>query len=292
MPNKFAPMLASKADISSLRYPLLLSPKYDGIRAVVLGGRLLSRKLKPIPNGYIQSMFRNTPISKLEGLDGELVVGSPTSPSCFQTTTSGVMKKEGEPDFAFYIFDRIDSGPYEERFKYNTRYPAWVKYAPQKMIENEEQLEGLKQHYLRLGFEGVMLRDPNGPYKYGRSTAKEGWLLKVKDFEDDEGVIVGFEEKEHNGNTATVDNLGHTKRSSAKAGKTGADTLGTLLLDSQGWPDRVRVGTGLDDKLRKDIWKNQRKYLGRIVKYRYQACGTKDMPRCPAFVGFRDERDC
>jgi hypothetical protein len=30
---------------------------------------------------------------------------------------------------------------------------------------------------------------------------------------------------------------------------------------------------------------------GRIVKYRYQPAGMKDVPRFPAYLGFRDVRD-
>jgi DNA ligase-1 len=291
--SSFKPMLASKADASLLRYPLLLSPKYDGIRAVVLGGKLLSRTLKPIPNAYIQERFRNAPIS-LEGLDGELIVGSPTEKNCFQATTSGVMKRTGEPDFTFYVFDRIADGPYRQRFLVETAMwalPAWVIIVPQISVQSFIQLAKARAHFLNLGYEGVMLRDPEGPYKYGRSTAKEGWLLKDKPFEDDEGTIVDFEEKEHNDNAATKDALGHTKRSSAKAGKRPANTLGTLILSSAGWPSPVRVGTGFDDALRQDIWLHKAKYKGRTVKYRYQAVGTKDKPRIASFIGFRDKRD-
>lgn len=295
MRKKFQPMLASQADTASLRYPLLLSPKYDGIRAVVLGGRLLSRRLKPIPNGYIQSMFRNAPISKLEGLDGELIVGSPTSPSCYHVTESAVMSKDGEPDFAFYVFDLIAEPVYLTRFgniAFGKEYfPSWLKLVRQKYVSNVKEYEAYREHQLKLGYEGIMIRDPEGPYKYGRSTVKEGWLLKDKPFEDSEGEITDFEEQQHNGNTAERDERGYTKRSSAKVGKSGKRTLGVLILNDPKWPSLVRVGTGFDDATRKSIWNNQSKWRGRLVKYRYQATGIKDAPRGAVFVGFRDAID-
>ena len=43
---------------------------------------------------------------------------------------------------------------------------------------------------------------PNAPYKQGRSTVREGYLLKVKTFLDDEATVVRFEERMHNGNEA------------------------------------------------------------------------------------------
>src|SRR5690606_34176502 len=86
-------MLAAKADLDKIRFPVLASPKIDGVRAVVLGGVVLSRNMKPIPNRHVQSLFGN----KVFGdLDGELVVGKPNDPDVFRKTTSGVMSVEGD----------------------------------------------------------------------------------------------------------------------------------------------------------------------------------------------------
>src|SRR5437899_138139 len=82
------------------------------------------------------------------------------------------------------------------------------------------------------GFEGVMLRKPDGPYKFGRSTVREGYLMKVKRFTQEEAVVVGYEEQETNLNEATKDALGHTKRSSHKAGKRPAGVLGALRVSN------------------------------------------------------------
>jgi hypothetical protein len=73
-----------------------------------------------------------------------------------------------------------------------------------------------------------MLRDPNGPYKFGRSTRKEGYLLKLKRFCDSEAEVIGVVELMHNGNEAKTNALGRTERSTRKAGKTGMGVLGAL----------------------------------------------------------------
>ena len=49
----------------------------------------------------------------------------------------------------------------------------------------------------------------------------------------------------------------------------------------------VRVGSGLDDTMRMEIWSNQEKYLNQIIKYKYFSVGVKDKPRHPVFQGFR-----
>jgi DNA ligase-1 len=48
---KFKPMLASDCGgIENVRFPVIASPKLDGVRALVIDGALMSRSLKPIPN--------------------------------------------------------------------------------------------------------------------------------------------------------------------------------------------------------------------------------------------------
>ncbi|MFM7851045.1 MAG: hypothetical protein ACKO96_03815, partial [Flammeovirgaceae bacterium] len=61
---------------------------------------------------------------------------------------------------------------------------------------------------LERGYEGVMIRGLHGPYKQGRATLKQGWLMKLKEFDDDEAVIIGYEEKMKNNNAAQVNELG------------------------------------------------------------------------------------
>src|SRR5690606_31258487 len=87
--------------------PFLLSPKIDGIRALVVNGQLVSRTLKPIRNTYTQQLFGR---HELEGLDGELVVGNPWDRNLMQQTSSGVMSVGGKPDVYFFVFDRWDGG--------------------------------------------------------------------------------------------------------------------------------------------------------------------------------------
>jgi DNA ligase-1 len=138
-----------------------------------------------------------------------------------------------------------------------------------------------------------MIRDPEGPYKCGRSSVKQQYLLKIKPFEDGEAKIVGFEEQMENTNEAEKDAFGHTKRSSHKAGKVPKGTLGKFVVRrlSDDLEFRVGTGKGLTNTLRQEIWDNQKKFLGKIIKYKHQAIGAKIAPRIAIFLGFRDLRD-
>ena len=158
------------------------------------------------------------------------------------------------------------------------------------MLLNLEELAKKEAEYLARGFEGLMVRSLSGPYKFGRSTANEGYLLKVKRFEDAEAKVIGFEERMHNANEATTDFLGHTQRSSHKENMVPMDTLGALVCEL---PDGqvFRIGTGFDDLTRLEIWRNRSRYLGHLTKYKYTEIGAKDLPRFPVFIGWRPFSD-
>lgn len=289
------PMLACKdlKDYDQLegRYPLLASPKLDGIRAITYGGELVSRRLKRLPNEHMQRRFDYLP----SGLDGEVIVGDPCSPTCFNTTTSGVMSKGGEPDVTFYLFDRIDvTYGFEHRQKlieqWHEKYAYDdVKIVHQSLIHNKDQLISFEWAMLEQGYEGVMLRSLDGKYKFGRSTLREGGLMKLKRFEDSEARILGTVELMHNNNEQTTDKLGRSKRSSHKANMEPGDTLGALSVVDIHTGVKFELGSGYTAELRKQLWIDKEDIVGKIVKYKYFPIGVKDKPRHPTFLGFRKD---
>jgi len=290
---KFKPMLAASCDdIDQLKYPLLATTKIDGIRCLIIDGVAMSRSLKPIPNRYIQSIIGKR---EYNGLDGELVVGS-----SFQQATSGIMSEDGEPDFTYHVFDLWDraGATYYDRDE-DLRLHVAVLASPRVValqtvaITSREELDTYSAEQLALGHEGVMVRSPSSPYKQGRATFKEGFLTKIKPFEDSEATVVGFEERMHNANTATTNALGRTERSSHKENLVPMGTLGALICSNQAkWPGvTFRVGTGFDDATRAYIWANRDRAIGTTAKFKYQAIGTVDKPRIPVFEGFRSAED-
>jgi DNA ligase-1 len=294
------PMLAETLELddnslSSVAYPVLASPKLDGIRCLKLDGRALSRKFLDIPNEHIRKMISSAGV--VNGCDGELM-----TKGSFNDVQSGIMSEDGIPNFQYYVFDYVSTSlkePYSSRIKKLealTLPDFCVKVLP-KQINNKEELLAYEKECLDSGHEGVMIRKPDGPYKCGRSTVKEAYLLKVKRFKDSEALVIGFEEMMHNENEAIEDELGHTKRSKCKANMVPANTLGKFLVREVGetpWRGRefaIGTGEGLTADLRKEIWGNRSKYLGKLVVYKYQVHGIKDLPRIPTWKGFRDPRD-
>jgi len=283
----FAPMLATDADLTKLRFPLLASAKLDGVRAVVRGGVVYSRSNKPIPNKAVQAKF-----AYCKHLDGELIVGEPTSKTCYRDTLSTVMAHDkGAENVSLFAFDHVqhlDAAYFRRREDIVAEGVDVVLHA-QMLIEDLYALDVFENDCLDQGYEGLILRDPNAPYKMGRSTVNEGYLLKLKRFTDSEAIVIGFEERMHNANEAVTNELGRTSRSSHKAGKQGLNTLGAL--NCRFGDVEFSIGTGFTDEERATIWGSREAHLGKIAKFKHFTIGAKDLPRHPVFLGWRDKID-
>lgn len=285
------PMLAVNVDLNKVKYPVLVTPKLDGIRCLKVDGQCITRTFKPIPNHYIREFIEE---ALPDGVDGEIICGN------FQESSSAVMGREGEPNFVYYIFDYVKDDinkPYSERmgdlaelWGHHAGKPMFNFLLPERVF-NDHDLHIYEQKYLMEGYEGVMIRSYDGPYKCGRSTVREGYLLKLKQFEDAEAKIIGFEELMHNDNEATKDAFGRTKRASCKENLKPTGTLGAFIVKDVETGIEFKVGTGFDAVQRKIFWDNQYDYVGKLVKYKHQPSGKKDAPRFPVFIGFRHEED-
>lgn len=294
----FKPLLAAKLkSLDDLRYPVYLSPKYDGIRAIVIDGVVMSRTMKPIPNAHVQKLFGK---KEYNGFDGELIVGDSWSPTVYRDTSSGVMSHDGEPEVYFYVFDdasiKLANETYLTRYENITSRISLIKnpsicVAPAVRHNNPVDVEKYEEKILLIGYEGIMIRSGNGRYKHGRSTAKEQIILKLKRFSDSEAKIVGYGEMMHNDNEATKNELGRTKRSGHKAGKRASGVLGYITVRDLKTNVEFDIGSGFSAAERNHFWLLGDELIGMVVKYKHFEVGVKDKPRFPTFLGFRNPID-
>jgi len=303
---------------SRLVFPVIATPKLDGIRCVTRDlprprgyqSEAFSRSLKPIPNAHIAAQIgMHCP----PGLDGELMTYASDlfDPELklrnFNDISSDVMSFSGAPNFKYHIFDyHVEHSTqvmYRDRIHHletaiYPTLPSWCVTVPSRTITSLSQLLEYEAEQIANGFEGICFRDPNSPYKYGRSTLREGWLIKMKRFVTEEAVIIGVEEEMANNNPQTLGATGYAERSSHQANLVGKERMGALVCrllgqDSEtGAPEGLfRVGTGFTAQQRQNMWDARGTLIGRIITIKHMPYGAKDLPRIPVFVGFRDVRD-
>lgn len=290
------PMLAGKVEsIDEVKFPAYCTPKLDGIRCLIVNGEAVSRKLKPIPNAFVRTRLRGLP----DGLDGELMVPGAEN---FGETSSAIMSRDGTPTFEFHVFDYVTdpSKPYLERVgdldmevlarQVSSEHYDWVRPLVPCPIMSVEELVRYEEWCLEEGYEGVMIRSATGPYKFGRSTTREGYLLKLKRFEDAEAEVIGVEELQRNQNEQERDALGHAKRSKAKAGMVPGGTLGKLLVRRADGVE-FAIGSGFTATQRAELWARRDALAGALVKFKHQPHGAQEAPRLPIFLGLRHADD-
>jgi len=261
-----APKTANDNDIIEAMLPYLVSVKLDGIRILThpLHGPC-TRVFKDIPNDHIRNTLR---AECPEYLDGEVMTyNDDGTQRTFNEIQGDVMRKSGTPKFKFHVFDYFlcpDQGfQYRQTQLIGLDVPAFVERVEQTVLTSMAAINAFAEQALKDGYEGAMLRSLDGKYKQGRSTLRQGWLVKIKFFSDAEGTVIGF--------------------------MIPMNTLGSLVLDTK-WGE-LMVGTGFDDITRQGIWNDRKKYMGATVTFTYQPSGAKTLPRFPVFKGFRKEFD-
>ncbi len=298
-----SPLLAADGSkpgaLDKLRYPLLASPKVDGIRCITTpeGSVYSGRKLKTLPNGYACSKLSMLGSS----FDGELICVKegtpasnrmlPTSWKTFNDTQSDLMTQAGMPDFMYLIFDchMNPMAGYSERLKQvslTVDVKSWYNPLPHRMVHTLDELMQYEEECLALGYEGICLRSPAGRYKSGRSTLREQILIKLKRFVDDEATIIGMTELMHNENEATVDATGHMERSRHASGKRASGLMGALNVTHPIFGE-FEVGCGFTTGDRLDFWQYPHAFIGKQITFKYQPFGMKDKPRCPVYKSLR-----
>ncbi|MGH7225935.1 MAG: DNA ligase, partial [Gemmataceae bacterium] len=234
-----------------------MSEKLDGVRAYWDGKQFLSRlgNVFHAPDWFVEGL-PEVP------LDGELWMER----KMFQRTVS-IVRRQDKTDLwrgvRYLVFDApARSGPFEERMAFfqeilTERKSAFAVPHPHEVCKNLNHLHEELARIEALGGEGLMLRQPRSTYQIGRS----GTLLKVKNFLDAEGRVIG-----------------HKAGAGRHKGRLGA--LQVELADGT----RVDVGTGFSDAER-----DNPPPVGSIITFRYQELSEAGVPRFPSYVGLRED---
>jgi len=252
----FAPMLAHKYEKyipTQQMYDariVLSSPKLDGVRCIADKNGLWTRRGKPIvamPHIWeaLKPIFQNNPEIIL---DGELYNHDLRD---HLNRISGLCRKkkltkdefEQTKQIQYHVYD-CDLGHGEtfiDRFHVLATnvlllgHGSYVKIVDARCVYNKDQLDELNSKYLSQGYEGQIIRIDGQPYQNKRTK----YLLKRKEFQDQEFTITGFTEGVGN-----------------RAGMAGNITYVT--------DDGVEFSSGIagGEEFYKMLWKNKEKYIG------------------------------
>lgn len=282
-------MLAHSFKDNKVNYPCFVQPKFDGVRciATVQDGiaTLKTRKDKPIISmTHITDMLSGFP----DGVyDGELY----SDTLLFDQISGAVRSHTFDPDRSnsihFVVYDGYSqnvpsNSTYNVRFTelerifgaYSAAYgdQNTVLLVENRMVSNAEELQTAYSEFLGEGYEGAMVRtqvfnkkakvwfDPG--YEHKRSYS----LLKLKEFQDADFVIVGIQE-EHDAN-------------GIPKGRTGA----FVFLNNNGISF---TASGITDEVKVASFNQPDLYVGKTATVKYFELTPDGVPRFPNFVGIR-----
>lgn len=290
-------------DVKDITGTYMVSNKMDGHRWLFIDGELKSRKFKPMPNHRLEMRFKQiADYSKRTGiiLDGEIYSHALSFQEIGHFLRTIDTGNEEIPDsIKFYCFEAFD--PSRPNLTAKERYEL-IKNASnemngvfvvveQKILDNPTDIEKEFKKAIEDGYEGLMLKNPDSEYKFGRFTFKSGDAYKLKKFVTTDGKIVGVEQatKVKDSAEKKTDAFGKSVTSKKKDDRIPIDKAASFIVEFDS--TTVKVPIAMTDEEKEEVWKNRDSYLGRWIEYKYQEEGMDKKPRIPIFLRYREDKD-
>jgi len=289
------PMNANKfADRGhNITFPAIAQRKYDGVRVLISkdadGKVTLNSRGGEVYNGFtdIENAVKrmNLPVGFV--LDGELyehgkslqAIGGLARKGMSeawagmtdkQKATSSAKKNE----MYVRVYDGINTNDLDEAFFHRYRkameiisgHDTKLKKVESYIVKNPEQLYEKQEEFVKEGYEGAMVRNLRSPYKFGPSRSND--LLKLKNFDDDEFLVVGATDA-GGGHSGAVMWTCETTNDAGDKVQFQVTPLGTL-------------------ETRRQQFKDKDKYIGKMLTVRYMGLNPKtNIPNIAKGVAFR-----
>jgi len=247
--------------------PYIIQPKYDGFRCRAIplpaGGYMLLSSEENVVFS-VPHINKALDMSNFTGeLDGELYCHGMDFDSISSIVSRTVNIHPNHTKMQFHIFDYVADDLQVERIvklsKAEVKPPLII--SPYWTADSLEGIMSIYDEIIAWGYEGIIVRHYIAPYVRKRST----YVMKFKPKKKDNYAIIGYEEE--------ISKDGDPK-----------GTLGALVCCS-GDGNVFNVGTGFNQQMRKDLWNNREKLIGKIAKVQYQHITPgRKVPRFPVFV--------
>ena len=270
----YYPMLAHRYNEkkSEIKFPCFVQPKLDGVRCVVVGNKLYSRNGNRFPVlPHIENELKLCNKNNLI-LDGELY----TDDINFEKIVGLVKKfKKSEEDeknslkIYLNVFDYIDSKlPFSKRlinlneFFETNKNMKYIKQVKTEECQEEKNIEEFLEKYTKEKYEGLIIRNKEGKYE---ENTRSVHLQKLKKFIDEEFEIIDYTTPDQGKEVGCVIWICKTK---------------------EGKKFSVRPSGNYQE--RKKLYREAKKYIGKMLTVRYQELTNGHMPRFPVGVAIRD----
>lgn len=278
--NPFEPMLAKNKEPPEDTSGWIAELKLDGHRLIihVVDGKAyaFTRDL----NDVTHSLPELEEIDWPEGnyiFDCEAVAYSEMHGELPFTKTSQRIGRKHDIDkfdytIRFYMFDLIlNDGEDVTKQSQADRFEQLQEVTPTdeplvEIVRSGKDVDFLVEYAEDNAYEGVIVKDTEAEYAFGK---RDNAWRKIKVTEETVDLrIVSFEKQ---GTGAD------------------ADTLGSIGVETSDGHYVGEVGTGFSDKLAKEIWDNQDRYMNKIIEVQFE--GFDEALRFPSFKYFREDTD-
>lgn len=270
----YYPMLAHRYNEKKgdIKFPCFVQPKLDGVRCVVVGNKLYSRNGNRFPVlPHIENELKLYNKNNLI-LDGELF----TDDINFEKIVGLVKKyKKSEEDeknslkIYLNVFDYIDTKlPFNKRlinlnqFFEKNKNMKYIKQVKTEECAQEKNIEEFLEKYTKEKYEGLIIRNKSGLYE---ENTRSVHLQKLKKFIDEEFEIIDYTTPDQGKEVGCVIWICRTK---------------------EGKQFSVRPSGNYQE--RKKLYREAKKYIGKMLTVRYQELTNGHVPRFPVGVTIRD----
>lgn len=268
-------MAAMKYERKRVCFPVYADIKLDGVRCISTYKdskiKLFSRNGKEFVNyPTISEELNQIEEIHLMNFDGEITMGH------FQDIMRTVSRKEDgiklAEDAVYNIFDIQINKPLFKRVQILSKIKKQIeeknlkhiKVVECKEFKDEEKVIDFYNEMLKEGYEGIMIKNMMGLYRYKRSN---DWL-KMKPEETLDLEILNVEE-----------GTGKYK-----------NKLGAIICKINKDNDTVNVGSGFTDIERENYWNKRNELIGMIAEVKFQEKTKDGSLRFPVFVRFRNDK--